>query len=83
MILSQLWHGIVGLVIIAIIIAHIYIGSVGMQGAFAAMGSGRVDENWAREHHNLWFAELKGEAVPAGGHGHGGDPGQPKTQPAE
>ena len=81
MILSQLWHGIVGLVIIAIIIAHIYIGSVGMQGAFAAMGSGRVDENWAREHHNLWFAEMKGEALPADGHG--SDPGQPKTQPAE
>jgi formate dehydrogenase subunit gamma len=60
--LSTLWHGIVSLVLIAIVIAHIYIGSLGMQGAFAAMGSGEVDENWAREHHNLWVAEVTGES---------------------
>jgi formate dehydrogenase subunit gamma len=59
--LSSMWHAIVSLVLIAIIIAHIYIGSIGMQGAFAAMGSGKVDENWAREHHNLWVAEVRGE----------------------
>ena len=29
-----------------------------MEGAFAAMGSGQVDENWAREHHALWIEEL-------------------------
>ena len=55
--LSQLWHSILALVVIAVIIAHIYIGSVGMQGAFAAMGSGKVDLNWAKEHHNLWVEE--------------------------
>jgi formate dehydrogenase subunit gamma len=60
------WHGIAGLVLIAIVIGHIYIGSIGMEGAFDAMGTGEVDENWAREHHNLWVAELKGEAK--GGH---------------
>jgi len=60
--LSLLGHGLVALVMIAIIIAHIYIGSLGMEGAIGAVGSGQVDENWAREHHNLWFAELKGEA---------------------
>ncbi len=60
-------HGIVGLVLIAIIVAHIYIGSIGMEGAFDAMGTGQVDENWAREHHNLWVAEVKGEAAQ---HGH-------------
>ncbi len=59
--LSTLWHSAISLVLIAVIIAHIYIGSLGMQGAFAAMGSGRVDENWAREHHNLWVAEVRGE----------------------
>ena len=71
--LSQLWHTIVALVMIVIIFAHIYIGSVGMEGAFDAMGTGHVDENWAREHHNLWVAEVKGEA-PAGHN---------KAQPAE
>lgn len=57
--LNSLWHAAVALVMIAIIMAHIYIGSVGMEGAFAAMGSGRVDLNWAREHHNLWVDELE------------------------
>jgi len=76
--LSQVWHGIVGLIMIAIILAHIYIGTLGMEGAFAAVGSGQVDENWAREHHNVWVAELKGEPLP--------DPDDPDSgaaQPAE
>ena len=46
----------------AIILGHIYIGSVGMEGAFAAMGDGQVDENWAREHHGLWVAGSEGRA---------------------
>ena len=65
--LSQVWHAIVGLILTIIIIAHIYIGSIGMVGAFAAMGSGMVDENWAREHHSLWFEETRGEDAPAAG----------------
>lgn len=62
--LSQVWHAIVGLILIAVILAHIYIGSLGMEGAFSAMGSGQVDENWARQHHNVWVAEVKGEPIP-------------------
>ncbi len=61
--LSQLWHAILGLIFIAVIIPHIYIGSLGMEGAFDAMGTGMVDLNWAREHHNIWVAEIKGETV--------------------
>ena len=60
--LSQLWHGIVGLVMIAVILAHIYIGSIGMEGAFDAMGSGMVDLNWAKEHHSLWVKEEEEKA---------------------
>lgn len=56
---AQLWHTIVAFVLMAIIIAHIYIGSVGMEGAFDAMGSGEVDEMWAKQHHSLWLEELK------------------------
>ena len=65
--LSQLWHAVLALIVIAVILAHIYIGSIGMQGAFAAMGSGKVDLNWAREHHNLWVeeAERKQASQPA------------------
>jgi formate dehydrogenase subunit gamma len=53
----QMWttiHALVGVVLIAVIIGHIYIGSIGMEGAFDAMGSGEVDLAWAREHHKLW-----------------------------
>jgi len=38
-------------------LAHIYIGSIGMEGAFDAMGTGEVDLNWAKEHHSLWVEE--------------------------
>ncbi|TDT73149.1 formate dehydrogenase gamma subunit [Litoreibacter halocynthiae] len=55
---AQLWHAIVSLVLIAIVFAHIYIGSVGMEGAFDAMGTGQVEEQWAREHHSLWVDEV-------------------------
>jgi formate dehydrogenase subunit gamma len=57
--LAQLWHTIVSCVLIVIIIAHIYIGSVGMEGAYDAMGSGEVEEQWAREHHSLWLDEIE------------------------
>lgn len=57
--LAQAWHAIIAFIFMAIIFAHIYLGSVGMQGAFDAMGSGEVDEQWAKEHHGLWLAEVK------------------------
>ena len=65
--LSQWWHAIMALIVIAVILGHIYIGSMGMEGAFDAMGTGQVDENWAREHHSLWVAEVKGETGSGGG----------------
>ena len=54
---ASLWHSIMALFLICVILAHIYIGSVGMEGAFDAMGTGQVDLNWAREHHDLWAEE--------------------------
>jgi formate dehydrogenase subunit gamma len=61
---AQMVHGIVGMLFIAIMLAHIYIGTIGMQGAFEAMGSGEVDVNWARQHHSLWLEKeaAKGQA---------------------
>jgi formate dehydrogenase subunit gamma len=46
-------HSIVAMRFIAAMLAHIYIGTIGMEGAFEAMGSGTVDLNWAKEHHSL------------------------------
>ena len=51
--LAQVVHGIIAVLFIALIIAHIYIGTLGIEGAFEAMGSGSVDLNWAKEHHGL------------------------------
>ncbi|CAN1538778.1 FdnI Cytochrome b subunit of formate dehydrogenase [Rhabdaerophilaceae bacterium] len=50
-------HGVTSFVMIAIMLAHAYIGSIGMEGAFDAMGSGEVDLNWAKEHHSLWVED--------------------------
>jgi len=55
---AQLLHAALGLLMIGVIIGHIYIGTVGMQGAFEAMWSGRVDRNWAKEHHSLWYDQI-------------------------
>ncbi len=55
--LAQLWHSIIAMVMIGVIFAHIYIGTIGMEGAFSAMGRGKVDRNWAREHHSIWAEE--------------------------
>ena len=55
--LAQIVHSIVAVLFVAAMLAHIYIGTIGMEGAFEAMGSGTVDVNWAREHHSLWLEE--------------------------
>ena len=60
-------HSVIAALMIAVIIGHIYLGSVGVQGSFEAMSTGRVDLNWAREHHSLWAEkqEAKGRVLAA------------------
>jgi formate dehydrogenase subunit gamma len=57
--IAQIAHGVVSMLFVAAMIAHIYIGTIGMEGAFEAMGTGTVDLNWAKEHHSLWLEEVK------------------------
>jgi len=52
-------HSVLAILFIGVIFAHIYIGTLGMQGAFEAMGKGTVDLNWAKEHHSRWVEELE------------------------
>src|SRR5262249_49437363 len=52
--LAQAVHGVIAVLFIAVMLAHIYIGTIGMEGAVEAMWDGSVDVNWAKEHHNLW-----------------------------
>lgn len=65
---QSIWHAIMALFLICVIVAHIYIGSIGMEGAIDAMTTGEVDVNWAKEHHDLWVEEelAKGRSVPSG-----------------
>lgn len=56
---TLLGHGLLALMMVGLILGHIYIGTIGMEGAFDAMWEGRVDRNWAEEHHKLWLEELE------------------------
>ena len=80
---ATLWHAIMAVFLIVVIIAHIYIGTVGMEGAIDAMWSGEVDKNWAKEHHSLWYDEVsKGDGGSAGSHSDK-PASPPAAQPAE
>jgi formate dehydrogenase subunit gamma len=46
-------------------LGHIYIGTIGMRGAYSAMRNGYVDEAWAKEHHEYWYEDVKSGKVPA------------------
>jgi formate dehydrogenase subunit gamma len=67
-------HWICALLLIAMSLGHIYVGTIGVEGAYQSMREGRVDETWAKEHHQLWYEEVKrggkkaasGGAMPAG-----------------
>ncbi len=63
---AQIFHSIVAMLFVTAMLAHIYIGTIGMEGAFEAMGSGTVDVNWAKEHHSLWVEEEQARATPGG-----------------
>jgi formate dehydrogenase subunit gamma len=55
--LAQVVHATVAVLFVAAMLAHIYIGTIGMEGAFEAMGEGSVDVNWAKQHHALWLEQ--------------------------
>lgn len=64
--LAQTIHAVVGVLMIAVILGHIYIGTLGMEGAYEAMGSGTVDLNWAKQHHSVWVERQEAKARPSG-----------------
>jgi len=82
-------HGVAGLIVGAMTIAHIYIATLGTEGAMEGMLNGYVDVNWAEQHHDLWYEEVKDQAIDAeslqqeggsSGSTVGGD--QPSSSPA-
>ena len=44
---------------------HIYLGTLGMDGALKSMTTGYVDETWAKEHHELWYDDIVAGKIPA------------------
>jgi formate dehydrogenase subunit gamma len=59
MALAHVSHAVIAVLFIAAAFGHIYIGTLGMEGAAESMTQGYVDANWAKEHHNLWYAEME------------------------
>ena len=61
--LAHLIHVATGIVLMAVAMGHIYIGTLGTEGALEGMVTGRVDTEWAKQHHDLWYEEriAKGE----------------------
>jgi formate dehydrogenase subunit gamma len=79
---AEMVHGIVAMLFVAVMLAHIYIGTpIGMEGAFEAMGTGTVDVNWAKDHHSLWLEQEQARTGTAQGPSPG--PGGGRMQPAE
>jgi formate dehydrogenase subunit gamma len=72
---ANIVHGIGGVLFIAMSFAHIYMGTIGTEGAYQGMRTGYVDEEWAKEHHELWYDDVKS------GKARGGDKPAPAAQP--
>ncbi len=61
---AQMVHGVATVLMMAMFAGHIYLGTVGMHGAYKGMRTGYVDEAWAQEHHELWHDDIKAGKIP-------------------
>lgn len=62
---AHMVHAVATVLMMAMFLGHIYLGTVGMQGAYKAMRTGYVDETWAKEHHEYWYDDVKAGHIPA------------------
>jgi formate dehydrogenase subunit gamma len=63
--LAHMVHSVATMLMMAMFLGHIYMGTIGMEGAYNAMKTGYVDETWAKEHHELWYDDIKAGKIPA------------------
>ena len=63
--LAHMVHAVATVLMIVLLLGHIYLGTIGMRGAYTAMRTGYVDEAWAREHHELWYDDIEAGKIPA------------------
>ena len=64
---ASIIHAIAAVLVIGLGLGHIYMGTVGVEGAYRNMADGVTDEVWAKEHHELWYNEIRRGAQPAPG----------------
>jgi formate dehydrogenase subunit gamma len=62
---AHMIHAVAAVLMLVMFMGHIYMGTVGMEGALQAMKTGYVDETWAKEHHELWYNDIKAHKIPA------------------
>ena len=62
--ISHMVHAAATCLMMAMFIGHIYMGTIGMRGAYSAMRDGYVDETWAKEHHELWYKDIQAGKIP-------------------
>jgi formate dehydrogenase subunit gamma len=62
---AHMVHAIATLLMMAMFLGHIYIGTIGMKDSYKAMRTGYVDEAWAKEHHEWWYDDVKAGKIPA------------------
>ena len=62
---AHMIHATAAALMMALFLGHIYLGTIGMKGAYKAMKTGYVDETWAKEHHALWYDDIKAGKIPA------------------
>ena len=82
--LANVLHAGASVLWLAIMLGHIYLGLWGVEGSLEAMTRGQVDENWARQHHDLWYenlAETASRPEPGVTGGTAPKPGPGTTQP--
>ena len=63
--ISHMVHAVASLLMMALFLGHIYMATIGVPGAMDAMRTGEVDESWAKEHHELWYDDIKNGKLPA------------------
>ena len=63
--IAHMVHAVATVLMMAMFVAHIYLGTIGMQDAYQGMKTGYVDETWAKEHHGYWYDDVKAGKIPA------------------
>jgi formate dehydrogenase subunit gamma len=63
--IAHMVHAVATVLMMALFLGHIYMGTIGMEGAYDAMRTGYVDETWAKEHHAMWHDDIQAGKIPA------------------